>query len=270
MDAPAITLAFSEDGTALTGKVFDGVDGAKLSTLRVTYDGKSLSYTYDHQTGALHAALPAADASVHRVSVVAGDASGNLSRASLVRLPGSVGAAFPDTDGHSANVAIGYLKSTGVTTGDDKGNFNPESAISRQEFAVLLTRWLGVPTADYAQELPFADAADIGAWALDGVRAMYGLGVTKGSNNLRGELCYNPRATISRQEVLTMLGRLVELGYGVREQSFTDSGEVAAWAKEHIDTLSSIGALVAYEDGSIRPTQDITRAEVAELLFRLS
>ena len=56
--APEISVSLSEDGTALTGKVFDAVDGGSLATLRVTLDGKALSFTYDHQTGALHAVLP--------------------------------------------------------------------------------------------------------------------------------------------------------------------------------------------------------------------
>ena len=54
--APEISVSLSEDGTALTGKVFDAVDGGSLTTLRVTLDGQAPSLTYDHQTGALPAA----------------------------------------------------------------------------------------------------------------------------------------------------------------------------------------------------------------------
>ena len=32
--APEISVSLSEDGTALTGKVFDAVDGGSLATLR--------------------------------------------------------------------------------------------------------------------------------------------------------------------------------------------------------------------------------------------
>lgn len=267
--APAITLALSEDGAALTGKVFDTVDGGSLPTLRVTLDGKALAYTFDHQTGALHAALPAADGGIHRVTLVAGDANGNLARASLTRLPETVTAAFPDTDGHAANVAVSYLKSLGVTRGDDLGNFNPESAITRQEFAVLLARYLAPDESLAATALPFADSASIADWARDGVAMMYALGVTKGTPDWTGKLYFNPSASISRQEALTMLGRLLELGYSVSAQSFTDSAAVADWARTHIDVLCSVGALSAYADGSIRPAQAITRAEVAQLLFAL-
>lgn len=70
---------------------------------------------------------------------------------------------------------------------------------------------------------------------------MYALGVTKGSYDGYGRLCFLPTATISRQEALTMLGRLLELGYAAPEWSFTDSDAIADWARGHINTLCAIG-----------------------------
>ena len=268
--APEISVSLSEDGTALTGKVFDAVDGGSLATLRITLDGKALSFTYDHQTGALHAALPAADGKAHRIAVIAGDASGNLARTGLSITPSELSAAFPDTDGHWANAAVSFLKASGVTTGDDLGNFNPDSPITRQEFAVLLCRWLAPAQDTSSVELPFADSNRIADWAKDGVHAMYALGVTKGSYDGYGRLCFLPTATISRQEALTMLGRLLELGYAAPEWSFTDSDAIADWAREHINTLCAIGALSGYADGGIHPTEPITRAQVAATLFSMT
>ena len=116
---------------------------------------------------------------------------------------------------------MSFLKASGVTNGDDLGNFNPDSPITRQEFAVLLCRWLTPAQDTSSVELPFADNGSIADWAKDGVRAMYSLGVTKGSYDGYGRLCFLPTATISRQEALTMLGRLLELGYAAPEWSFT-------------------------------------------------
>ena len=99
---------------------------------------------------------------------------------------------------------------------------------------------------------------------------MYAMGVTKGSEDLHGRLCFYPKATISRQEVVTMLGRLLELGYTAPEQTFADGEAVASWARSHIFTLCAVGALSPNEDGTIRPTEAITRAQVAELLYGLS
>ena len=222
------------------------------------------------KTGALHAALPAADGKAHRIAVIAGDASGSLARTGLSITPSELSAAFPDTDGHWANAAVSFLKASGVTTGDDLGNFNPDSPITRQEFAVLLCRWLAPAQDTSSVELPFADNGSIADWAKDGVRAMYALGVTKGSYDGYGRLCFLPTATISRQEALTMLGRLLELGYAAPEWSFTDSDAIADWARGHINTLCAIGALSGYADGGIHPTEPITRAQVAATLFSMT
>ena len=128
-----------------------------------------------------------------------------------------------------------------------------------------------VPAQDTSSvELPFADSNRIADWAKDGVRAMYALGVTKGSYDGYGRLCFLPTATISRQEALTMLGRLLELGYAAPEWSFTDSDAIADWARGHIDTLCGIGALSGYADGGIHPTEPITRAQVAATLFSMT
>ena len=90
--APEISVSLSKDGTALTGKrSFDAVDGSSLAP-RFTH------FTYDHQTGALHAALPAADGKAHHIAVIA--VSGNLARTGLSITP-ELSAALPDdTDGH--------------------------------------------------------------------------------------------------------------------------------------------------------------------------
>ena len=42
---------------------------------------------------------------------------------------------------------------------------------------------------------------------------MYSLGIIKGSSDGSGKLYFNPTANVSRQEAVTMLGRLTEKGY---------------------------------------------------------
>ena len=268
--APEITLALSDDGSTLTGKLYDAVDGAMLTTVRVTYDGKPLNYTFDHQTGALRASLPASDGAVHHITAVAGDASGNLARTGLRIVPQTLAAAFPDTGTHWSNSAVSYLKNNGISNGDDAGLYHPDSNITRQEFAVLLYRYLS-PSEDFSSvALPFADASSIADWAKDSVRAMYALGITTGSTDLQGRLCFYPTATISRQEAVTMLGRLLERGYMSPEWNFTDAGQIQSWARGYVNTLCAIGVLSGYGDGGFHPAEPITRAQVASILYNMA
>ena len=268
--APETTLALDGETRALTGRAFDAVDGGSLSVLVLTLDGAALTYTYDKRTGALSAALPEADGLAHRVTLTAGDASGNLARRSI-ELPAAEDAepAFPDTAGHWANAAAAYLKRAGISNGSG-GKYHPDTNITRQEFAVMLYRYLA-PEEDYgAVDLPFADSAQIAAWALPAAKAMYALGIVNGTSGAGGKVYFSPNADISRQEAVTMLGRLLEKGWSAPELSFSDSGAIPAWAAEHVRVLSALGVLGGYEDGSFRPAAPITRAQVAAVLFRLN
>ena len=266
--APKLSLQYNAASNTVTGTVKDDIDGAAIPTIRVTYDGKSYtSYTYDQSSGALSISLPAADGAQHRVNVVAGDASGNLSRAGVNAGTSSATPAFADMQDHWANDAVAYLKRSGISNGSN-GNFLPDTNISRQEFAVLLARYLG-SSQDYSSvQLPFADTNEIASWALNGAKAMYSLGIIKGSSDGSGKLYFNPTANVSRQEAVTMLGRLTEKGYAQGALKFTDSSAIQSWAAEYVSTLSEMGILTGFSDGSFRPGGAMTRAQVATVLYK--
>ena len=266
--APKLSLQYNAASNTVTGTVKDDIDGAAIPTIRVTYDGKSYtSYTYDQSSGALSITLPAADGAQHRVSVVAGDASGNLSRAGVNAGTSSATPAFADMQDHWANDAVAYLKRSGISNGSN-GNFLPDTNISRQEFAVLLARYLG-SSQDYSSvQLPFADTNEIASWALNGAKAMYSLGIIKGSSDGSGKLYFNPTANVSRQEAVTMLGRLTEKGYAQGALKFTDNAAIQSWSAEYVSTLSTMGILTGFEDGSFRPDAPMTRAQVATVLYK--
>lgn len=266
--APKLSLQYNAASNTVTGTVKDDIDGAAIPTIRVTYDGKSYtSYTYNQSSGALSISLPAADGAQHRVNVVAGDASGNLSRAGMNAGTSSTTPAFNDMKDHWANDAVAYLKRSGISNGSN-GNFLPDTNISRQEFAVLLARYLG-SSQDYSSvQLPFADTNEIASWALNGAKAMYSLGIIKGSSDGSGKLYFNPTANVSRQEAVTMLGRLTEKGYAQGALKFTDNSAIQSWAAEYVSTLSEMGILTGFNDGSFRPNGAMTRAQVATVLYK--
>ncbi len=266
--ASELTLALAEDGS-LTGRAFDETDGASLASLTLNRDGEPLPFTQDAVTGALTAQLPEADTLPHRITLTAMDQSGNISRTSL-DVPAIEGgeAAFADTVGHWSEPYVAVLKVRGVTNGDGTGNYLPNANLTREEFAAMLCRFLA-PTEDFsAVELPFADSADISPWAVDSVRTMLALGVTNGSTDINGALCFFPKDSITRQEAVTMLGRLIECGYGVRAPEFTDSADIAPWAAEYVEVLAGIGVLSGFDDGSFRPAEKITRAQIASVFYK--
>ena len=268
--APSVTLTVN--GTSLTATVEDDVDRTIAEeSLALTYDGAELDFTWNEASGALTASLPAGDGGYHRVTLTAGDASGNLGRASADISPSAARTSpFGDMTGHWAEQYATFLYDQGISqgTGGDVPQYQPDRSITRAEFFAMAANWLGVDLTQYESvELPFADAGDIPAWALPQIKAVYSLGLLQGTETAGGELLCNPLATISRAEAITLLGRTQARGYAEDDLSaFTDADQVPQWAASYIKTLVAQGVVNGTND-QIRPSGLLTRGEVAKLLY---
>ena len=53
-------------------------------------------------------------------------------------------ASYADVSSKNNLEAIEVLKAVGVMTGDDKGNFNPDANVTRNEMAVIMCNLLGL------------------------------------------------------------------------------------------------------------------------------
>ena len=75
---------------------------------------------------------------------------------------------------------------------------------------------------------------------------------------------------ISRQDACVLLHRaLGEQPAEGEAKEFTDESEISAYAKEAINALSAMGLAGGMEDGSFKPTNVMTGAEAAKLLYEL-
>ncbi len=83
---------------------------------------------------------------------------------------------------------------------------------------------------------------------------------------------FEPKAGITRGEVAVILYRLMsenaKTSYYAQSNSFTDVAN-DSWYNEEISTLVQAGILKGYEDGTFRPDQSVTRAELAAILVRV-
>jgi hypothetical protein len=272
VDPPVITMSIT--GQSLTALVADGMD-SELSPadLVVTYDGTRLPFTYDRPSKTLTSALPAPDGRMHRVAVIAADRSGNLGRSALT-IPGdSMERPFQDMNGHWAADSTSYLYSLGIVNGmpTDTGlSFRPDNQITRAEFSVLMANWVGNEAAGFDQILlPFADAGSIPSWALPAAKAMYGMGIISGVEK-NGSVYFNPASPISREEVMTIIGRTQQRGYTENDLvAFADNSQVSAWALPYVKTLVQQGVVSGY-DNKLWPKNPVTRAQVATIITNLN
>lgn len=271
-DTTAPTVAVTLSGNKVSATVQDDMDKAfSAEQISVTYDGQAVSFT---QNGtALSATLPQQDGLAHRVTVTVTDASGNIGRASADIAASAVREkTFVDMGGHWAENYVNYLYDQGISNGVTSGKdllFQPDKNITRGEFALMAARWLRLDLNEYSNvRLPFADAAEIPAWCLDAVKAMYTLGIMQGSGSGAATYAY-ANNSISRAEAMTMLGRIQEKGYATAELTFADASSVPAWAADYVATMVAQGVINGYANNTVAPNDYIKRSEMAKILYAM-
>jgi len=100
---------------------------------------------------------------------------------------------------------MGYL---GVVTGVGGGNFAPNSTLTREQAATMLTRLaeaIGQPLPPSAPT--FADNAQISSWAVDGVGQMQESGIMGGV----GDNQFSPNGDYTREQSIVTMMRLFDL-----------------------------------------------------------
>lgn len=271
VDTTVPVVSLSVSGTALTATITDkGDKHPAQSGVSLTMDGKSIAFTYDASKGALSATLPITDANAHRVTVTAKDASGNIGRASYDVAATGGTAQFTDTANYWAGSYVDWLKTAGITTGYEDGSFRPNQSITRQQFAVMLYRYLGLDGAQYESvELPFADNGQIGDYARTAIKTLYTKGIINGSTGTDGKLYFNPGSSLTRAQAATMIGRTQQQGYATVTLSFTDAKSIPPYAAQYIQTMVAQKVISGYEDGTFKPNANITRGQMAKILYNL-
>lgn len=255
----------------LSGAVKDDIDGVlPRDNIHVTLDGTVLPFNYNEKAGAFTASLTN-DGLAHRLTVTAMDGSGNLGRASQ-DIPAAAGSPsqFTDTESYWGKTYVNYMYTSGITTGYPDGTFRPNNNISRAQFTVMLYRYLHLDESRYSRVvLPFADLAEIPAYALPAIRALYTEGIVNGSTGADGQLYFNPGSSLTRAQAATMIGRTQARGYALAALTFTDAASIPAYAADFIRTMTAQGVISGYADGSFKPHNPITRGQMAKILYNL-
>lgn len=276
--APSIVFADPAVGetAVLTARITDGGTGISTSNITLTHDGTKQTFTYNAATGDLSFQLPAeTGGGLHRVTITATDFSGNISRASYEYTtagddPGNI---FVDMAGHWAAPYVNYAAANKILNGqviDELTYYNPDNNMTRAEFAVALSNFLKVDKSAYsATELPFLDTGDIPAWALGAAKAMYAKGLI-GGKQYNDDIIFDPYASITRAEIMTILSRTLPAGYAAPELSFADAAEIPGYALEATKILCNLGVVGGYEDGTVKPGNPVKRSEVAKMLFGMN
>jgi hypothetical protein len=108
---------------------------------------------------------------------------------------------YPDVESHSPyNKYIQTAARLGLMSGDAEGTFRPDAAVTREELAVVLSRYGKIqPAAE--SNLSFTDGADVSGYAAGSVQAL----VDKGFLHGDAEGTFRPQAPAIRAEVAKVL-----------------------------------------------------------------
>lgn len=266
-EAPLLQLININNGTYTLSLYENSPFG--LTDISVKADGKTLPYTYDAASSYL--SFTAQDLTKpHRYSVTVTDFFGNKSKASFDYAPEHYDISFNDMETSWAKANVHVLTENGIFSLAE--NFNPSDKATNAMVATMISRYMGINTSDYANvTLPYKDKAAIPDWALPHVKALYSLGIMKGSVTSAGNV-FLPNNNISRVQVMTILGRTIERGYVYdgSSVSFDDASDIPSWALDNIALLKSLGIVTGYGGQNVlKPLNDIQRSEIAALLYKL-
>ncbi len=166
--------------------------------------------------------------------------------------------------------AVSFLAAREITGGTGDGKFSPDTKLTRGQFITLLMKAYGIsPNSAPTGTVQFADVGD--TYYTKYLLAARGLGITGGIGNNQ----FAPERVISRQEMFVMLynalkaiNKLPTISATKQLTNFSDSSQVAAWAQEAVNTLVK-GGIVTGDGNKLEPEGSATRAQTAQLLFKL-
>lgn len=171
------------------------------------------------------------------------------------------GAGFSDVEGHWAKEQIEDWSGKGLVSGYDDGTFKPERGVTRAEFITFVNRAYGL-TAKVRADFSDVSPQD---WFAEEVAKAVAAGYISGYDD--GTM--RPAAEISRLEAAVILYKVLRLGSLDNERwvaGFNDSGSIAAWGREYVNSAVAGGYFSGYPDGTFKPDRVITRAETVALL----
>lgn len=142
------------------------------------------------------------------------------------------------------------------------GTFGPERNMTRAEVTTMFARLLTEQIeADKTYSNTFSDVPK-GYWAADYIGYMQQFGIITGYS----DGSFRPDAPVTRAEFAAIASRFEKLTEG--SKSFADVPDTY-WAARYINFAATRGWVTGYSDGTFKPENTITRAEVAAVTCRL-
>ncbi len=166
--------------------------------------------------------------------------------------------------------AIKYVYKNLLMNGKSDTTFEPESELTRAEFAKAL--WSLAGKTETTPDLKFVDTQNK-QWYAESVTWAVNAGIVNGYNE-NGKNYFKPNDQIKRQEMAKMIVTFLEFmkveikGEDVKD-SFSDAKSFQKWAVPFIDAVRVSGLMNGKEGGAFQPMATAKRSECATILMRM-
>ena len=161
--------------------------------------------------------------------------------------------------------AMEFAVKNNFITGVGENKIAPKAALTRAQLAAILSRVMQTGAGDVSALDNFTDA-DKNAWYAGAMAKAVELNIFYGDGD-----SIHPDRPVTRQELFTILVRAFSVTGGDESTlaSYNDAGSISSWAKAAISAMIAQGYAAGYEDKTLRPAQQVTREEFAQLLHRM-
>lgn len=179
---------------------------------------------------------------------------------------------FEDVQHHWAKQEIGQLASKLVIHGETDRSFGPGRPVTRAEFAAMLVRALGftADTQDSSKKNTFTDVPS-DAWYAEAIELAVQTKLLKGFN----DGTFRPNDMITREQMAGMIANAIQYVKQADRsevpsiQSYADANRVSDWAQEAMSLSIKAHIMKGFDDHTLRPTVNSSRAESAVVMYRL-
>ena len=170
------------------------------------------------------------------------------------------------SDKYWAADSIKKLATAGIISGRGDGSYDPNSQVSRAEFATMLVKAFGL-VSDPEKKPEFSDCK-VSDWYYPFVDAAVSNNIVSGIS----KTAFDPVSSIRRQDACVMSYNIMIYKNYLKffeGKTFTDSNSVSQYAEDAVNMLSGSGVISGFEDGSFGPYEILSRAQAAVIVDKL-
>ena len=171
---------------------------------------------------------------------------------------------------HWAKEQISYFAEQGIINGYEDGSFKPSAGVTREEFCKILVSTfqaeLKTPASPTFSDVPKD------RWSFAYVELCKDF-LTAYANPFGGLPAFHPAEYATREVIAVALVKM--MGYTAEDMKnpnyakskFSDGGEISPNLLPYVSLACEKKLISGYPDGTLRPTQSVTRAEAVKILY---